>query len=151
MRSSEAEGLQLDEGSRSSRTRPFCRNILPLHYPSARDDPAPGPGSPATAPTSRWLWTKQLWVDILLLLLISCRPSEKPQGEEMLVWAVNKMEQSKAALSPVPKLGLTWTSRFLTWLCTLVQLLLAGTELQNEMKMAWLHFRMSVSRLLQMQ
>lgn len=45
--------------------------------------------------------------------LISYRPPEKTQGKEFLVWAVNKMEQSKAALCPVPKLCLTWTSRFL--------------------------------------
>lgn len=83
--------------------------------------------------------------------LISCRPPEKTQGKEISVWAVNKMEQSKAALCPVPNLCLTWTSKFLFWHFTLVQLLLAGTELQNEMKITWLHFRRSVSRLLLMQ
>lgn len=101
-------------------------------------------GSPATVPTSCWLWTKHLHTDIWPL-------SEKTQGREVLVWAVNKMEQSKAALCPVPNLHLTWISRFLIWLFPLAQLLLAGTELQNEMKITWLHFRMSVSRLLQMQ
>lgn len=95
--------------------------IVQKHFTSALT-PVPGvvlpqvkaQGSPATAPTSCWLWTKHLFIDILPL-------SEKTQGKEVLVWTVNKMEQSKAALCPVPNLHLTWTSRFLIWLFPLAQ------------------------------
>lgn len=151
MRSSEAEGLQPESGSRNSRTRPLCRNIVPLHSPQCQGWSCPRPRLSCYCPTSCWLRTKQLWVDILPLSTHFLQANRKDTRKEGLVWAVNKMEQSKAALCPVPKFCLTWTSKFLIWLFSLVQLLLAGTELQNEMKITWLHFRMSVSRLLQIQ